>query len=60
MIKYVVVRYKNNNFNGVLAGIGRKNKNSWDSNLCRSSAYRYAKKFNSENDGYTYKVETST
>lgn len=56
-MRYNIVRYKDGQFDGVMAGCGR-NAGTWDSDHSRSSAYRQAAKLRVEQPGYTYKVET--
>jgi hypothetical protein len=52
----VVQRDRNDNFVGVVAGLGR-NKGTWDTGLCRSSAYRYAAALRKEDRDHSYTVE---
>ena len=59
MSEYIVVKYNSNgNFDFVISGLG-KNKNTLDTGMCKSSAYRYAKELNaSAVNGEKYKVES--
>lgn len=56
---FYVVQYVNDQFAGVIAGLGR-NKGKWDAMHTKRTASKYARQLNQENtiEGVVYKVET--
>ena len=57
--EYYVVRYVNDQFDGVISGLGR-NKGKWEAMHTKRTANKYTKQLNKENntEGVVYKVET--
>lgn len=57
--EYYVVRYVNDQFDGVISGLGR-NRGKWEAMHTRRTANKYARQLNQENTiaGISYKVET--
>lgn len=56
IMEYCIVRYKDGQFSGVMAGCGR-NRGTWDTGHSRSTAYRHARALRIEQQGFAYKVE---
>jgi hypothetical protein len=56
MKNYYVICFDNQNFKGIISGMGR-NKGTWDYHHSRSVAYKHCKGLNNKKDGFVYKVE---
>ena len=56
-MRYNIVEYKNGQFAGVLAGLGR-HKGTWDSDHSRSTAFRHVKALRIQYPGATFCVES--
>ena len=56
---YYIVKYVNDQFAGVISGLGR-NKGKWEAMHTKRTANKYARQLNQENTiaGISYKVET--